>query len=156
MTLTIRYSIQRLAPILLVVFTIWSNNIFAQNQNLETESYIGALALYENGKYLETIESCDEIIKRDSIYASAFNLRGLAKFNLREGSHGIEDFRKAIELNPELAAAYFHLGLLDSYFESMIKPIKGCKDILKSKELGYEFPNYGFPWDFLIKNCANE
>ncbi|MCX8194741.1 MAG: tetratricopeptide repeat protein [Candidatus Micrarchaeota archaeon] len=78
--------------------------------------------------------SCKEISASDTSIAAfiSYSNRGVAKFSLGDYIGAIEDFTKAIELNPNYAEAYYNRGLakvkLKDYDSAFI-------DILKAKRL---------------------
>ncbi len=72
-----------------------------------------ATRYYNEGKYEEAIETLTLIINSDApddIKAGAYNNRGLAKHDLQRYEEAIEDYDKAIELQPKLANAWFNRG----------------------------------------------
>lgn len=60
-------------------------------------------------------ENSEEYSKYKNNYLIAYNNRGNARSNLKQYKESIEDFDKAIELNPNYFIAYYNKGLSNSY-----------------------------------------
>ena len=52
------------------------------------------------GRYREAIEELNKAIEADPKFALAYNARGYAYYRLRDYSHAIADFDKALVLRP--------------------------------------------------------
>ena len=66
--------------------------------------------------------------------AEDYFTRGLAKYDLEYYKGAVEDFNKAIQLNPDEAVAYNNRGNAKYFLKDMIG---ACKDWSKAGELGY-------------------
>jgi len=62
-------------------------------------------------------------------------LRGSAKYNLGAYRGAIEDYNKAIEINPKSADAYYGRGLAKL---GLGQKDSGCLDLSKARELGVD------------------
>jgi hypothetical protein len=58
----------------------------------------------------DSIESLVEWRKRDFIRAHAYHVQGQKKYRSRDYKEAIADFDKAIQLNPDVAVAYYNRG----------------------------------------------
>lgn len=58
----------------------------------------------------DSIESLVEWRKRDFIRAHAYHVQGQKKYRSRDYKEAIVDFDKAIQLNPDMAVAYYNRG----------------------------------------------
>tara|TARA_B100000768_G_C10918627_1_gene224671 strand:+ start:204 stop:422 length:219 start_codon:yes stop_codon:yes gene_type:complete len=62
-------------------------------------------------------------------------MRGETKYNLKDYKGAIEDYNKAIEINPNYTYAYYNRGFAKYY----LKDYNGaCQDGRKAKSLGYD------------------
>jgi lipoprotein NlpI len=67
------------------------------------------------------------------MYASAYNIRGLIKYNSDNANGSLEDFNKSIELNSKDAEVYVNRG----FAKYQVSDYKGaCADWTKARELG--------------------
>ena len=66
---------------------------------------IKGFALQKLGRFEEALEVWNELISKDQHVASYYNERGVCKFQMRF-RHAIDDFDKAISLEPD--SAYFY------------------------------------------------
>ena len=65
--------------------------------------------LVKTGRYREAIEELSRAIEADPKFALAYNARGYAYYLLRDYSHAIADFDKAIVLKPGYKNAIHNL-----------------------------------------------
>jgi len=86
----------------------WLKEILVELKDAEGLFYLGN-AFYGRELFESGIECCDESLKLKE-YAEAYYNRGLAYAELNEYKRAIEDYGKAIELNPTLAEAYNNRG----------------------------------------------
>jgi 4-amino-4-deoxy-L-arabinose transferase-like glycosyltransferase len=73
---------------------------------------MGAVPLFNNGKYEATISELTQCLAIVSGFTPAYNLRGKTNAILGKYSLAELDFKKVIELSPNLANGYKNLGLL--------------------------------------------
>lgn len=75
---------------------------------IETElgNEVGAQKLYK-----KAIDYCEKAIQRDQNNAYPYNVRGSVKTALEDYDGAIADHKRAIELRPDFAEAYWELGL---------------------------------------------
>ena len=67
---------------------------------------------------------------QSTLDANAYNIRGISKKNLKDYSGAIDDYNKAIELNPNDANAYVNIGICKYYLNQNV-----CPDFKKACEL---------------------
>ncbi len=70
------------------------------------QSISEGINLYEIGKYEDTIQVLDDVISRTNKDKDAYHYRGLAKYRLNQHDEAIEDFNKAIDIDPEYDKVY--------------------------------------------------
>ena len=76
---------------------------------------------------------------------SCYRDRGIAKGKLKDHSGVVEDYTRAIEIDPNYATAYFNRGVSKFYLGDTIG---ACKDARKAQELGDDA-------SILIKKACN-
>jgi len=69
-----------------------------------------AISLNSNRKFQEAKSLLDEIVRFAPTNKEALNARALSEFNLGLDSEGIEDLKKAIEIDPAYTMAWNNLG----------------------------------------------
>jgi len=92
--------------------------------------YLGN-ALYEQEDFEDSINAYSTSLELDE-YAGAYSNRGLAYAELGERKRAIEDYDKAIELNPDFAEAYYNRGIA---YAKQQKYNEAIKDFDKAIEL---------------------
>jgi len=86
--------------------------------------------------YTGAIQDYNKAIELNPNYADAYYNRGFAKFKLQDYKGVIQDFNKAIELNPpNYAKVYYNRGLAKIHLG---QKDKGCLDLSKADEMGYD------------------
>jgi curved DNA-binding protein CbpA len=118
------------------------SNENSEQHSIETKSIYfnnGSKAL-EGKDYLTAILNFNHIIMIDSVNADAYYLRGLAREGLFEYSGAIEDFSKAIVVDPNFADAYnekkkckYHLKNHKEIISNNIMPIYKRKNVAHDK-----------------------
>lgn len=93
----------------------------------------GLRELYTNNFSL-AIENFDKAIKHDKNLHEAYYYRGSCKLNLGQYDEATIDYKKAIEIYPEYADAYYNLGLIKSTVTGDMTA--GCEDWKKAAEYG--------------------
>ena len=74
-------------------------------------------------EYLKKIESNNsQLIAANSRYVRAYVGRGISKYELKDYSGAISDYRVALSVDPQYASAYFNLGLA----KDKLKDINGA------------------------------
>jgi len=108
----------------------WLKGILVELKDAEGLIYLGNAFCYRE-LFERGIECYDESLKLEE-YAEAYNNRGNAYAELNEYERAIEDFSKAIELNPALAEAYNNRGLA---YAELNKYERAIEDYNKAIEL---------------------
>ena len=94
-----------------------------------------AVAHVSNRSYHEAIAMCDAAIEKDPKYVPAYIMRGSLRGIQRQvldASAAIEDFKKAIELDPKNPELYYLLGrvqLESEKREDAIETLKKCSEL---------------------------
>lgn len=70
----------------------------------------GSELLLRYSQYEKAEEVLTKAIQYDRNNYEAYYYRGCAKFNANKHKEAIADFKKAVELKPDYADAYFNLG----------------------------------------------
>jgi len=117
----------------------WLKGILAELKDAEGLFYLGN-AFCDRGLFKSGIGCYDESLKLEE-YAGSYNNRGIAYAKLNKYEQAIEDFSKAIELDPDFAEAYNNRGL--SYAE-LNEHEQAIKDYDKAIELN---PNYAVAYN---------
>lgn len=96
------------------------------------QAYENASQLMTQGRYTEALAAFNKAIEVKPTFMHYFN-RGKAYVKLENPNKAIEDFSRAIDLNPEFSNAYFHRGKL---LRKAGRKKRGDQDIKKAAELG--------------------
>ena len=112
----------------------WLKGILAELKDAEGLFYLGN-AFCDKGLFESGIECYDESLKLKEC-AEAYSNRGIAYAKLNKHEQAIEDFSKAIALNPNLAEAYSNRGLT---YAELNKHERAIEDYDRTIELN---PNY--------------
>jgi len=113
--------------------------------------YFRAIAYLNYKKYDKSLIDVDKVLKLDSTKAEYLNLKGKILLNFKDGYiDAFQYFNKAIELNPNLAEAYYQRGIIKNRTENNLIQTKGCEDLKTAKKLGYKVP------EIEIKNCKEK
>lgn len=90
----------------------------SDNRTLEEEKlkrldkkYEGAEKLFSDKKYSDVVSSADEIIKEDSNFYKAYNIKGIALCYNNNYEDGMKNIDKALELKPDFGYARFNKAL---------------------------------------------
>ena len=70
----------------------------------------GAKLLLRYSKYDEAEKTLTKAIRYDRNNCEAYYYRGCAKVNAQKFEDAIADFKKAVEIKPDYADAYFNIG----------------------------------------------
>src|SRR5262249_4678593 len=68
------------------------------------------LALHEQGRFAEAERAYEEVLRQEPRHFDALHLLGIIALQTSRTQRGIELIAKAIELNPNVAAAHNNLG----------------------------------------------
>lgn len=97
--------------------------------------------LYERQKKIKAVRAYDKAIQLNPDFAQAYYRRGYFRLNYKMGRSNVrmfeppvavEDFKKAIELDPKLADAHFSLGIA---YHEMEMPEQATAEFAKTAEL---------------------
>ena len=80
-----------------------------------------ALALVNLKRNSETLAECDSILKLDSKFAKAYCYRGFAYTDMQDYPKAIENFEKAVELDPKDSESIYHLKVLYEFTKNYEK-----------------------------------
>ncbi|XP_033743076.1 uncharacterized protein LOC117329299 isoform X6 [Pecten maximus] len=81
-------------------------------------------------RYLDSLEAFSNAIKLDSSYAEALYQRGVARTKLGM-SKGIQDFNKALAINPKIFQAYLSRACYYGHRKNYTKAILNCNEAIK-------------------------
>lgn len=81
------------------------------NQNLGDDMLESALALYNEGKFNETFNMLNQILKLNPTSAYAYYYRALIYDEWKKYSQAIADYKKTISYMPELDTAYYSIAV---------------------------------------------
>jgi tetratricopeptide (TPR) repeat protein len=104
------------------------------------EWFVKGREAYEKGYYQNSIKYYTNFIEAYPFYDAAYNNRGLAKKNSKDFSGAIQDFNKAIQINPNSINAYYNLGnahLLLKDFSGAIQDFDKAIEINPKFEIAY-------------------
>ena len=68
------------------------------------------IALFSSDKFEDALNAIEELIEYNPNDALLFNIRGACYAGLNQINLAIENYEKAIELNPEYAKAHYNLA----------------------------------------------
>jgi tetratricopeptide (TPR) repeat protein len=91
-----------------------------------------AKSLLKEGKPRESLEYLNKAIDKDASNAEAFNMRGVAYFELKEYQNAMMDYDQAIKIQPDQYKAYLNRALLSSFQN---KADKALEDYNKALQL---------------------
>jgi tetratricopeptide (TPR) repeat protein len=84
-------------------------HVLVKTENFYFETTYG---LYTDKKnYLESKYRYYDILTEDQIQSITYENRGIAKYNLEDYKGAIEDYTRAIKLNPNRAGTYYNRGI---------------------------------------------
>ena len=81
------------------------------SENLVAQNLDKAISLFDNEKYTESLELINKILTTDSKNAYALYYRGMIYDTQKKYSLAINDYKKAISLNPDLMIANYLIGV---------------------------------------------
>lgn len=81
------------------------------SENLVAQNLDKAISLFDNEKYTESLELINKILTTDSKNAYALYYRGMIYDTQKKYSLAINDYKKAISLNPDLIIANYLIGV---------------------------------------------
>jgi len=96
------------------------------------------VAITENEDVALVEEKDIVITAEDKVLAEEYKNSGNAKRDLLDYKGAIEDYTKAIELNPNYADAYYTRGITKI---AVGDKVGGCTDLSKAEELGHSRAN---------------
>ncbi len=111
---------------------------------MEAALYWLARIHYSQGKFTEAIRNCDQYLVINSNDPELYFIRGSANSMLRNFEISIQDYDKAIEINPNYVQAIANRGTTKINLltgNGNLQPSKketrsACKDLKKAKKLG--------------------
>ena len=119
----------------------------ADNEFLATQKAQEAKKYYEDGKYNETIESCNEAIKLNPKLALAYTMRGKAYGKLENFSAAMKDYDEAIKLNPNDYYIYYSRAYDSKDYNKAIEDLN--KSIKLNSHYSYSYHLRGFCYNVL-------
>lgn len=66
---------------------------------------------------------CSKMVENDPLDYHAFNERGTCEFQLHDFEGALNDYKRALKINPDFAKGYYNLGLLYHNLERLHKAI---------------------------------
>jgi len=91
--------------------------------------------LYRNEDYKGTIYYCDHVIELNKSNVMAFFLKARSLHRQGEFRDAMQNYNKAINLDPELGEAYLHRGAL---YLLLKKKAEACNDLKKAVSLNVQ------------------
>jgi Tfp pilus assembly protein PilF len=98
------------------IFLIIFNGVGTQAQNCASLFITAGMNASNVGKYKQAVKDFTIALECDSSQERAYLGRGVAEAFLRENQAAIQDYDKAIALNPNDATAYFDRGISSMSF----------------------------------------
>jgi len=96
--------------------------------------YHRGLAYFQTGAYENARKDFETTLNMDGANADIYVKLGFLKQQDNELKAAIDDYSKAIELNPKFATPYYYRGLI---YLQVLMPDKACNDLQKAMELGH-------------------
>jgi tetratricopeptide (TPR) repeat protein len=90
-----------------------------------------AKSLLKEGKPRESLEYLNKAIDKDQKNAEAFNMRGVAYFELKEYQNALLDYDQAIKIEPDQYKAYLNRALLNSFQNRAEKALEDYNQALE-------------------------
>lgn len=121
-----------------------------QKQQLQAQmdaKYEEGKKLFLDGEYTKAIDIADELIKQDSNYYKAYNLKGIALcfygsgFSGENFTKGTDNIKKALELKPDDWYCLFNMGLANELYAKYDDAIEWYNKSLQYNK--YEWSYYG-------------
>lgn len=103
--------------------------IFFSCQNSEKNFLNEGKKLIKQNKPEQAIDYFNKVIQQNANNAEAFNLRGVAYFNLQDYTNSLQDYSKAIQLNEKNYKPYNNRAIL---YLAMQKPDSALEDYNKA------------------------
>ena len=93
------------------------------SENIEAQNLDKAIALFDAGKYSESLSLINNILANDTKNAYALYYRGMIYDAQKNYNSAINDYKKAISVNPELMIVNYLIGvdydMLEQYKNAM-------------------------------------
>ncbi len=80
------------------------------NRNPAPEQIRSIVSLYSRGKYHQVLAQIDQIIKLFPNSEIVHNILGVSNAALKQGSSAIKSYKRAIQIKPDYAEAYYNMG----------------------------------------------
>jgi len=96
--------------------TISSRDLADPKDRVVTYELISdAIADSQHGRYQESLDKLQTVVKSEPNSVPAHYLRGLDLYHLKQFPEAAAELQKTIELSPEYALAFFNLGMAQAY-----------------------------------------
>ena len=86
----------------------WRNNMVKNNLN---QKYTLAMTEFAAGNIEKSVDLLTEILNQDSVHKLALISRGSAYLKLNEANNALDDFNRAIDVDPDYVRAHHLRGL---------------------------------------------
>ena len=106
------------------------NNI---KENFILNNHIDSLCdLYIKGRFYTVIQRAKKLLIRYKDSVAILNILGMSNAKINKHEDAIDNYKKAIELNPDNATTFFHLGILYHDLNQYNKAIKYYKKAISN------------------------
>jgi tetratricopeptide (TPR) repeat protein len=106
----------------LLLFLLCASLAFSQSQNAYNKAY----QLYQDGKYELALKEVNLLIEQAPDSALYYDLRAEVRIKLKDMSKALDDFNRAIQLEPANPYFYSHRGL---FFYRTLNPDHAIEDL---------------------------
>lgn len=106
----------------------------SENPRKSKYIYHRGLAYFKTGAYEDARKDFETTLSMDGANADIYVKLGFLKQQDNELKAAIQDYSKAIELNPKFATPYYYRGLI---YLQVLMPENACEDLQKAMQLGH-------------------
>ncbi|HEY6304513.1 MAG TPA: sulfatase-like hydrolase/transferase [Terriglobales bacterium] len=97
-----------------------------------------AIAQSQHGRYQESIEKLQNVIKTEPNSVPAHYLQGLNFYHLKQFAEAVDELQKTVQLSPDYALAFFNLGMAQAHAGQMDAAIATLEKTLQLDATNFE------------------